>query len=85
MARGMVSLVGLQAWLLLTYLLRAPGGHGGSYNEVNGGTYGVVASKWLNWLFFGDKDAADFFKADKALSLGWSNIQKKDLDKIPVV
>jgi hypothetical protein len=52
---------------------------------VNGGTYGVVASNWLRWVFFGDGKAAEYFKSDKAGKEGWTEIQKKDLDKIPTV
>jgi hypothetical protein len=63
----------------------ASGGHGGTYNVKNGGKYGVTASHWLRWVFWGEKESAEYFKADKSLEEGWTEIQKKDLDKIPVV
>jgi hypothetical protein len=61
------------------------GGHGGTYNVVNGGVYGTAASNWLKWVFFGDREAADWFKNGGPEKAGWSEVQKKDLDKIKVV
>jgi hypothetical protein len=71
---------GVPAWLG-NY---APRGHGGTYNEANGGTYGVVGSNWVKFVFFGDKEAANFFKTDKAASIGWTGLKSKNLDKLPV-
>jgi hypothetical protein len=75
MANGVPSWVG--SW--------EKGGHGGTYNEVNGGVYGVAASNWLTWVFFGDKRAADWFKNGGPEMSGWTDVQKKDLDKIKVI
>lgn len=33
-------------------------GHGGTYNEDNGGAYGVAAVAWLKWQLQGDKGAS---------------------------
>lgn len=33
-------------------------GHGGTYNQDNGGPFGVVAVAWLKWQLQGDKSAA---------------------------
>jgi dienelactone hydrolase len=33
-------------------------GHGGTYNQDNGGPYGVVAVAWLKWQLLGDTSAA---------------------------
>jgi dienelactone hydrolase len=33
-------------------------GHGGTYNQDNGGPYGVAAVAWLKWQLFGDTSAA---------------------------
>ena len=33
-------------------------GHGGTYNQDNGGPFGVVAVAWLKWQLRGDKSAA---------------------------
>jgi hypothetical protein len=60
-------------------------GHAGTYMQPNGGTYGVLGSHWLKFVLFGDKESGEFFKQDKALSDGWINISKKNLDKIPVI
>lgn len=32
-------------------------GHGGTYNEDNGGPYGIAAVAWLKWQLQGDKGA----------------------------
>jgi hypothetical protein len=62
----------------------ANGGHGGTYNEVNGGKYGVAASNWLKWVFFADKDAADWFKIGGPEKAGWTDVHSKNLDKIAI-
>jgi dienelactone hydrolase len=33
-------------------------GHGGTYNQDNGGPFGVVAVAWLRWQLMGDTSAA---------------------------
>jgi len=58
-------------------------GHAGTYMVKYAGTYGTLAGHWLKWVFFGDKESADFFKTDKAAAAGWTNLSKKNLDKIP--
>jgi hypothetical protein len=61
-----------------------PAGHGGTYNEVNGGKYGIAASNWLKWILLGDQEAAKWFKNDDLpKSDGWTNIQKKGLENVP--
>jgi hypothetical protein len=71
---------GIPAWLG-NY---APRGHGGTYGEANGGTYGIVGANWLKFVFFGDKEAAEFFKTGKAASMGWTGLKSKHLDLLPV-
>jgi hypothetical protein len=61
------------------------GGHGGTFNELNGGSYGVLAGHWLKFILWGDKESAVFFKQDKATAEAWLNLKKKNLDKIPVL
>jgi hypothetical protein len=34
-----------------------PVGHGGTYNEDNGGPFGVAAVAWLKWQLMGDTSA----------------------------
>jgi hypothetical protein len=40
-------------------------GHGGTYHDANGGTFGKVTLAWLNWQLKGSKDAAKMFLSDK--------------------
>ena len=40
-------------------------GHGGTYHDADGGTFGKVALAWLNWQLKGDKNSAKMFKGDK--------------------
>ena len=36
-------------------------GHGGTYNEDNGGAFGVAAVAWLKWQLLNDSEARKFF------------------------
>lgn len=36
-------------------------GHGGTYNQPNGGEFGVVAGAWLKWQLKDDKEAGKMF------------------------
>jgi dienelactone hydrolase len=36
-------------------------GHGGTYNEDNGGAFGVAAVAWLKWHLLNDSGASTFF------------------------
>ena len=60
----------------------APKGHGGTFNEINGGIYGAAASHWVNWMLRGNVSSASFFTGGGAKSAGWSDISSKNLDKI---
>ena len=40
-------------------------GHGGTYHDTDGGTFGKVALAWLNWQLKGNKEAAKMFQGDK--------------------
>jgi hypothetical protein len=42
-----------------------PVGHGGTYNEPNGGSAAQVAVDWLNWQLRGDAKAARRFVGEK--------------------
>ena len=39
-----------------------PVGHGGTYGQLHGGEFSVVALAWLNWQLKGDQQAAKMFK-----------------------
>ncbi|KAI6370613.1 hypothetical protein MCOR25_004157 [Pyricularia grisea] len=60
-----------------------PFGHTGTYRQPYGGTFGVAAVKWLDWVLKGNATAANFFKGDGAVAAGWT-VESKNLDKIPV-
>jgi dienelactone hydrolase len=40
-------------------------GHGGTYHDPDGGSFGKVALAWLDWQLKGSKDAAKMFQGDK--------------------
>jgi dienelactone hydrolase len=40
-------------------------GHGGTYHDPNGGTFGRVALSWLDWQLKGDGEAAKMFQGDE--------------------
>jgi hypothetical protein len=40
-------------------------GHGGTYHDPDGGSFGKVALAWLDWQLKGDKKAAKMFRGDK--------------------
>ena len=65
----------VRAWL-------AGSGHGGTYREALGGSYGQVAVAWLRWQLKGDaKAGAEFTGATCGLCAkpGW-NVRRKGLD-----
>jgi len=40
-------------------------GHGGTYHDPNGGSFGKVALAWLNWQLKGNKESAKMFRGNK--------------------
>ena len=50
-----------------------PVGHGGTYNQPNGGEFAIVARAWLDWQLKADKDASKMFVGDSPAIL-----QRKD-------
>jgi hypothetical protein len=62
-----------------------PVGHGGTYNEVNGGKIGAVASAMYNWLLRGNVTASQWFTSPAALKAdGWDDIESRNLEKVQV-
>ncbi len=56
-------------------------GHGGTYSELNGGEFGVVAGAWLRWQLKGDKEGEKMFTGEDCglcTREGW-NYEKKKL------
>jgi len=58
-------------------------GHGGTYHENNGGSFGKAAVQWLNFVLKGDANSGNWFKGNGAASEGWS-VAKGALDRVPV-
>ncbi|KAL5364463.1 Alpha/Beta hydrolase protein [Aspergillus floccosus] len=56
-----------------------PSGHGGTYDQVDGGAYGVAAVKWLQWTLKGNSAAAGFFTTGGAENAGWET-ESSDLE-----
>jgi dienelactone hydrolase len=55
-------------------------GHGGTYNQPNGGEFGVVAGAWLKWQLKGDKEAGKMFTGSNCglcARKGWKFEKKK--------
>ena len=50
-----------------------PVGHGGTYNQPNGGEFAIVARAWLDWQLKSDQEASKMFCGDKPAIL-----QRKD-------
>jgi dienelactone hydrolase len=52
-------------------------GHGGTYNEDNGGAFGVAAVAWLKWQLMNDTSASGkgYFVGDKCVICGDANWQ----------
>jgi len=66
------------------WLGNLPVGHGGTYNQVNGGKIGVAASYLFNWVLRGNMTAAAWFTDGTAAKAdGWS-FESQNLDKISV-
>ena len=50
-----------------------PVGHGGTYNQPNGGEFSIVARAWLDWQLKGNQEASKMFVGDSPAIL-----QRKD-------
>jgi hypothetical protein len=58
-----------------------PVGHGGTFNQPNGGRFGEVGAAWLSWQLKGDKEAAKMFVGPGCglcIDTAWT-IQKKNM------
>jgi hypothetical protein len=60
-----------------------PVGHGGTYNDQNGGKFAAAGQRFFRWVLKGDTSVASYFTGDGAQKDGWT-VEKKDLDKIQV-
>jgi len=57
-------------------------GHGGTYSQTNGGSFGKAAAHWLKFVLKGDTTSAQWFIGNGASSEGWS-VAKGALDRVP--
>jgi hypothetical protein len=62
-----------------------PVGHGGTFQEPNGGAAASVAGSWLDWQLRGDATAARRFVGDDCGLCSDSKWQfeRKNFDKLP--
>ncbi|KAF2864697.1 Alpha/Beta hydrolase protein [Massariosphaeria phaeospora] len=60
-----------------------PVGHGGTYTDVNGGKFGVIGAKWVQWVLRGNATASEYLTSQAAKTDGWS-VVSADLDKFKV-
>ncbi|KAK4247612.1 hypothetical protein C7999DRAFT_41146 [Corynascus novoguineensis] len=58
-------------------------GHGGTYTDYNGGKYGIIGARWVQWILRGNASASDYLTGSGARSDGW-NVVYADLDNIRV-
>lgn len=58
-------------------------GHGGTYNDPNGGKFGVIGGYWVEWIMRGDASAADYLIGDGAKQDGWS-VEFADLENLNI-
>jgi len=59
-------------------------GHGGTYHENNGGKFGTIGARWVQWVMRGNATASQYLNGDGAKNAGWS-VVSKDSDKLKVV
>jgi hypothetical protein len=59
-------------------------GHGGTYTDVNGGKFGIIGAKWVQWIMRGNTTAAAYLTGQGAKNDGWS-VVSADLDKLKLV
>ncbi|KAL2863354.1 alpha/beta hydrolase family protein [Aspergillus lucknowensis] len=59
-----------------------PVGHSGTYQEPDGGEFGVAAVNWLRWVLKGDKQASKFFRSGGAERAGWVETESWGLERL---
>ncbi|KAK4445195.1 alpha/beta-hydrolase [Podospora aff. communis PSN243] len=58
-------------------------GHGGTFNNPNGGVWATSFAKWVFFTLKGDPQAAEYFKGKGAANDGWE-VKAKALDRVAV-
>lgn len=56
-------------------------GHGGTYLDPRGGTFGTAGQHYFRWVLRGDTEASSYFLGDGAESDDWT-VESKDLDNL---
>ena len=59
-------------------------GHGGTYHEHNGGKFGTIGARWVQWIMRGNATAGQYLTGNEARNAGWS-VVSQDLDKVRIV
>jgi hypothetical protein len=55
-------------------------GHGGTFNDTNGGKYGKAGLNWLEWIFRNDAQAKAYFTSGYTAD-GWQ-VETHALDQL---
>ena len=58
-------------------------GHGGTYHEFNGGKFGIIGGRWVQWVMRGNQTAAQYLTGDGARRDGWQ-VVSQDLQNLRV-
>ncbi|KAK4161310.1 hypothetical protein QBC43DRAFT_357846 [Cladorrhinum sp. PSN259] len=58
-------------------------GHGGTYGDRNGGKFGIIGAKWVQWVMRGNATAGQYLTGEGAKKDGWQ-VVSQDLQKLTV-
>lgn len=58
-------------------------GHGGTYHEFNGGKFGVIGARWVEWIMRGNATSGSYLTGDGARRDGW-DVVSRDLQNLSV-
>lgn len=60
-----------------------PVGHGGTYTQANGGKFGIIGSRWVQWIMRGNTTASQYLTGSGAKDAGWT-VEYASLDNLKV-
>ncbi|PVH91240.1 hypothetical protein DM02DRAFT_577208, partial [Periconia macrospinosa] len=60
-----------------------PVGHGGTYTERNGGKFGIIGAKWVQWIMRGNTTASEYLTGSGAKSAGWT-VESASLENLKI-
>lgn len=58
-------------------------GHGGTYHEYNGGKFGTIGARWVEWVMRGNATAGQFLTGNGARADGWQ-VASQDLQNLKI-